>query len=162
MMNMEMMAGTRTVLIMGIEMRVGGRWSILFSTISMRTRHVKREVEREEKREEDEDVSGVNRMGRGPCVVGGDAYIPPTLIGINLFHPGFVIGGSCSHLTLAMSDNRREGRQTFSISLIIFYLLLYTLLPHPFETYASSHFQSRKTSYSETAYPLLGKSIPVS
>jgi hypothetical protein len=78
MMNMEMMAGTGTVLIMGIEMRVGGRWSILFSTIkiSMRTRHEKSRIEREKKREEDEDVSGVSRKGRGPCVVGGDAYVP--------------------------------------------------------------------------------------
>jgi hypothetical protein len=53
MMNMEMMAGTGTVLIMGIEMRVGGRWSILFSTIkiSMRTRHEKvRSREGKEKR----------------------------------------------------------------------------------------------------------------
>jgi hypothetical protein len=70
MMNMEMMAGTRTVLSM--EMRVRRRWSMMFSTIkiSMRTRHEKMKVEREKKREEDEDVSGVNRLGRGPCVRG--------------------------------------------------------------------------------------------
>ena len=43
---------------------------MLLSTIkiSMRTRHEKVRVERE-KDIEDEDVSGVNRMGRGPCVV---------------------------------------------------------------------------------------------
>jgi hypothetical protein len=35
----------------------------------MRTRHEKVRVEREEKREEDEDVGGVSRMRRGPCVI---------------------------------------------------------------------------------------------
>jgi hypothetical protein len=75
MMNMEMMAGTGTVLIMGVEMRVRGRGSILFFKINMRTRHEKVRVEREEDIA-DEDVSGVNRMEKGPCVVGGDAYVP--------------------------------------------------------------------------------------
>jgi hypothetical protein len=138
---------------------------MLLSTIkiSMRTRHEKVRVERE-KDIEDEDVSGVNRMGRGPCVVqlGVTRMFPTSLNWIKLVHSTFAMGGSCSHLTQAISDNRGEDRNTFFIPLIIFYLLLYTLLPYPFETYASSHFQSRKTSYSETSYPLLGKSIPVS
>lgn len=86
-----------------------------------------------EKREEDEDVSGVNRMGRGPCVVGGDAYVPPTLTRSTSCNRLSRWAGK-SHLTPTMSDNRGEDRKTFFIPLIIFYLLLHTLLPHPFHS----------------------------
>jgi hypothetical protein len=57
---------TGTTLILSMEWR--GSWSILLSKISMGTRHEKVRVEREEDIA-DEDVSGVNRMRRGPCVV---------------------------------------------------------------------------------------------
>jgi hypothetical protein len=40
-----------------------------------------------------------NGAGSVRCTLGGDGYIPPSFIGINLFHSNFAIGDCCVHLT---------------------------------------------------------------
>jgi len=98
MMKMNVVTGTRLIL------RVGKGWSILLFKISTRTKHEK--VRSREGREDDEDGDGDyewRRTGWGSvrCTIEGDAYDPPSMNGINLFHSRYVIVDSiASH-----SDN---------------------------------------------------------